>query len=102
MVKIIAERFQHKLIIYWDSKEQALKNPLSTALHTSANTNVSTRTTPTISKDINNDGIIEIPSVATMPAGNKEDTSTICSLTTWNQYQLKTNSFKGILNMIIN
>lgn len=89
-------------IIYWDSKEQALKNPLSTALHTSANTNVSTRTTPTISKDINNDGIIEIPSVATMPAGNKEDTSTICSLTTWNQYQLKTNSFKGILNMIIN
>ncbi len=89
-------------IIYWDSKEQALKNPLSTSLHTSANTNVSTRTTSTISKDINNDGIIEIPSVATMPAGNKEDATTICSLTTWNQYQLKTNSFKGVLNMIIN
>lgn len=89
-------------IIYWDSKEQALKNPLSTLLHTSANTNASTRTSSTISKDINNDGIIEIPSVATMPAGNKEDATTICSLTTWNQYHVKTNSFKGILSMIIN
>lgn len=89
-------------IIYWDNKEQALKNPLSTLLQTSSNTNVTTRTTSTISKDINNDGIIEIPSVATMPAGNKEDATTICSLTTWNQYQLKTNSFKVVLNMVIN
>ncbi len=89
-------------ILYWDSESQSLKNPLNAKESGSNNTNVSTRTASTISKDINNDGIIEIPSVTTMPAGNKEDAATICSLTTWNQYQIKTNSFKGVLNMIIN
>lgn len=89
-------------IIYWDEKEQALKNPLNTQYMSSNNINASIRTTSTISKDINSDGIIEIPSVATMPAGNKEDTATICSLTTWSQYQCSSNMFKGVLNMIIN
>lgn len=89
-------------ILYWDENDQALKNPLNSQFLAANNTNVSTRTTSTMSKDINNDGIIEIPSVATMPAGNKEDTTTICSLTTWNQYQRESNLFKGVLNMIIN
>lgn len=88
-------------IIYWNKESESLNNPLYDPAATDS-TNITTRTSSTISKDINNDGIIEVPSVVTMPAGNKEDATSICSLTTWNQYQIKTNSFKGVLNMIIN
>lgn len=88
-------------IIFWNSENEQLVNPLNVSNKSSENANISIRTSSTICKDINNDGIIEVPSVVTMPSGNKEDTSTICTLTTWNTYQRKTNSFTGVLNMVI-
>lgn len=88
-------------IIFWNSESEQLENPLYIPNKSSANTNISTRISSTICKDINNDGIIEVPSAVTMPSGDKEDAATICTLTTWNTYQRKTNSFSGVLNMVI-
>ncbi len=89
-------------IIFWDSKNEQLVNPLNTAVEgPTNNTNISSRTSSTICKDINDDGIIEVPSVTTMPSGKNEDTATICILTTWNKYKKDTNTFTGVLSMVI-
>lgn len=88
-------------IIFWDTKNECLVNPLNVFDDSSNKTNISARTSSTICKDINNDGIIEIPSIATMPSGNRENAATICIMTTWNTYLKDTNTFTGVLNMVI-
>ena len=88
-------------IIYFDDDKNALVNPLVT-VNNGTTSNVTTRKDIIISRDIDNDGIIEVPVVTQMPASENDDISTICSITSWKQLITKENILGTKLNTIIN
>ena len=67
-------------IVYWDKEEQALVSPLNNTEETV--TAVFGRTLPTISQDINGDGMIEIPSDKLLP-GYSARSEAPMYLTSW-------------------
>lgn len=90
-------------VIYWDKKNKTLVNPLYAVDKNNAQVvNPTTRFTTTISKDINRDGIYEIPTVASMPGSVDENPVSVCSMTTWNIFDREKQSLKGVLNTVIN
>ena len=52
-------------VIYYSQAEQILRNPLNVTDNNGGNQNITLRETVTVCKDVDNDGIMEVPSVYT-------------------------------------
>ena len=89
-------------VIYYDPQAQALKNPLVTVNESGTYTNVTTRKDMITSRDINGDGVIEIPVVTPMPAPTDTDAGEICNMTAWKQISSKDGTLKTKQNTIMN
>lgn len=86
-------------LLYWDKKKKALEAPFydpstKTAKSTARNTSV-------VSKDINDDKIIEIPIVTLMPGYNGTTADEADCLTSWHRYDTETNTFIRVMSMVI-
>lgn len=87
-------------VVYWDKGKQSLAAPLSTL---ESNANPTLRPTSTVSGDIDNDGLVEIPLVTLMPGyNNYSNLDAPCYLTSWNRYNTKDNSWTLASDMVIN
>ncbi len=87
-------------IVYWDRKRKTLEAPFfdsesKTAKSTARNTSV-------VSKDINGDGIINIPIVVPMPGYSGTAADEADNLTDWERYDTDTGTLTRIVSMVIN
>lgn len=89
-------------VLYFDSQKQLLLNPLVLQNENHTTTNSTTRKNATASRDINYDGIIEVPVVAQMSAPSDTDAGSICSITSWKQLNTDDGSLKTELNTVMN
>ena len=88
-------------VIYFNDKENALVNPLVTVNNNTVS-NVTTRKDIIVSRDVDDDGIIEVPVVTQMSASENDDISTICSITSWKQLATEENILETDMNTVIN
>ena len=87
-------------LLYWDPQKKALVSPFyDTASKTVKST---ARTTSVVAKDINGDGIIEIPLVSLMPGYSDNTADEADCLTTWERYDTQNNTFVQVMSMVIN
>lgn len=87
-------------ILYWDKANSILRAPFYNNGNQSAN--LTLRNTTTISQDINNDKIIEIPVSNLMPGcptGSAEDT---CYRIDWQRYDTSTKNFIPVMSTVMN
>lgn len=89
-------------IIYYDQKENTLKEPLLQYGENGKFTNSTNRKDVITSRDIDNDGIIEFPVVTQMSAPANFNGGNICNMTSWKQYSVKSETPETKVNMIIN
>ena len=87
-------------IIYWDEYNKKLMSPLYNLKADIENFSI--RDNNTMSKDINNDGIIEIPSVLPSPGYWDSKSGLLCFYTAWNVFDTISNSYDSVENMFIN
>lgn len=69
-------------VIYYDKGKNELKNPLNEVFDNDV-VNVTTRKTSTNCRDIDNDGIVEIPVIKKINSSYKEENGTLCPYTLW-------------------
>lgn len=69
-------------VVYYDTNKSQLKN----ILYSPKLTNATQRDIPVVCSDVNNDTILEIPTVVKMKSESNEDSVTVASATTWNIY----------------
>ncbi len=89
-------------VLRFDSENQLLLNPLVTQNENGAVVNSTTRKNAATSRDINNDGIVEVPVVTQMSAPRNTDAGSVCSITSWKQIDTSDDSLKTILNTVMN
>ncbi len=89
-------------IIYYDSKRDQLVNPLAGKTDGSGALNPTLRSDAVFSADINNDGVIDVPTVAPMFASAEESGAAVCNMTVWNNYDPVTESFDKLLVPVMN
>ncbi len=89
-------------VIYFDSDEKKLCNPLVTIADNGSVANDTTRKDVITSRDIDEDGIIEVPVVTSMAAPRDVDAGTVCSMTSWRQLHTEDGSLQTKLTSIIN
>lgn len=89
-------------IIYFDKRKNVLVNPLVTLSTEGQQTNVTTRKDSVLSRDVDSDGIIEVPVVTQMPASTDQNASNICSLTSWKQFSAVDSTLVQELSEVIN
>ena len=89
-------------ILYFSQEENQIVNPLLTQADNGVFSNPTTRKDTVISRDADNDGIIEVPVVTQMASSADEDTSAICSLTTWKQLLTADDTLTTKLSTVIN
>lgn len=89
-------------IIYYDKEENSLKEPVVHDNNIGAATNATNRKDVITSRDMDGDGIIEVPVVTQMSAPANFDGGNICSVTAWKQFYKVSNSLETKLNTIIN
>lgn len=89
-------------VLWFDTKKQELCNPLVTVNDAGTLTNVTTRKDVITSRDIDDDGIIEVPVVSQMSAPTDTDASTVCSVTSWRELNTKDGSLNVKLNTVMN
>lgn len=90
-------------IVYWDAGRGVLRAPLYNSNFLDFNYTV--RRTATVSKDIDDDGIIEIPIVSPMVGYSlrvSNDTESPCYITDWRKYDTKTGTFLPVVSMVAN
>lgn len=85
-------------IIYWDSDDNRLRSTYN-ILDGSYSTE---RTTQTVSKDINEDGVLEIPFVRLMEKEKNEPDDIICNEIEWMMYVADSNTFVKTLDTVVN
>lgn len=89
-------------IIYYDKKQNMLVNPLVETLDDDKITNVTNRKDSVTSRDIDGDGIIEVPVVTQMSASPDKDAASVCSLTSWKQISTADKSLQTKMSAVIN
>ncbi len=89
-------------IIYYNPKQNMLVNPLVEITEDGKTSNVTARKDAISSRDIDDDGIIEVPVVTQMAASTDQDASTVCSLTSWKQLSISDDSLQTKMSEIIN
>ncbi len=88
-------------VLYFDTENQQLLNPLVSKNENGSTLNSTTRKSAVTSKDINNDGVVEVPVVTQMSAPPDTDAGSICSITSWKQVNPDDGSLKTILNTVM-
>ena len=89
-------------LIYFDKKTQMLANPLVTTGTNGTVNNVTTRKDVITARDIDTDGITEVPVVSPMPAPPDTDASSVCSMTTWKQLHINDGTLKQKMVTVTN
>ncbi len=90
-------------VIYFDPKLKQLLNPLVSQNGDGTSVmNSTTRKNTVTARDINGDGIVEVPVVSQMPAPPDTDAGSLCSLTSWKQIDLSDGSLKTVINTVMN
>ncbi|WBY63783.1 FG-GAP repeat protein [Thermocaproicibacter melissae] len=87
-------------VIYWDKKQKMLVAPFYDIITKTAKS--TTRNTSVVSRDVNNDKIIEIPFVTLMPGYTTSTTDGADFMTTWHRYDTENNTFVRVMSMVIN
>lgn len=91
-------------VLHYDVKTGKLLTPL-TPLDDSSKTpsvNPTIRKDLITSRDINNDGKIEVPMVSSMFSTPKQNLGDVCNLTAWMQIKIETGQLENKLNTVIN
>ncbi|MCY1713832.1 FG-GAP repeat domain-containing protein [Caproiciproducens galactitolivorans] len=86
-------------MLYWDKTAKALKSPFFDSRTKTANYTV--RNTSVVSKDINNDKIIEVPMVSLMPGYNDQANNDSAYITDWNRYDTQTGALVRVMSMAL-
>lgn len=95
----VANNLSTQLIYY----SNGLKNPLlEISEDTQKPTNTTARTTSTICKDINDDGLIEVPIVSLMDKESSEAVENVSNLITWDNYVIPDKFFSPTLHTVPN
>ena len=89
-------------VIYFDDESGELIDPLVVQNETQTVTNVTTRKDVITSRDIDSDGIIEIPVVSQLPAQPDTAPGAVCSMTSWEQMSVDKNVLKPKYNTVMN
>ncbi len=89
-------------IVYFDDNLQALVNPLLMIADDGTISNETTRRDKTLAKDLDGDGIIEVPVVNQMAAAVDERAANIGSLTAWKQFSVADNTLNTKMETVIN
>ncbi len=89
-------------MVYYDKMADQLINPLSVKNNNDTFTNPTVRTDPVYCRDINSDGVIDIPVVSPMMADVDEAGTNVCNLTSWQNYDAMNRKMKTVLNTVIN
>lgn len=89
-------------IIYYDEELGVLKNPLYVITDDGKISNETTRKDSLISRDIDGDGIIEVPVVNPMSASPDEDVSNICNITSWKKFSSDDETLYTTMNTVVN
>ena len=87
-------------LIYWDEENNRLQNPFYDPNSFSANYMM--RYTSVVSTDINDDGVIEIPIVNTLPGYTVPAPDETCYVTNWHRYDSDENILERKMSMVIN
>lgn len=85
-------------IIYWDSNDSRLRS----TYNISDSSYSTERTTQTVSKDINEDGVLEIPFVRQMKKEKNEPDDIICNEIEWMTYVAESGTFVKMLDTVVN
>ncbi len=89
-------------VIYYDKNVRNLVNPLITETDGGQKKNVTFRKEVITARDINGDGIIEVPVISDMAAPKDVKAGCICSCTSWKQIDTKDGSLTAKMNTIFN
>ena len=89
-------------MIYYDVELDELVNPLMVKSGTDAYTNPTVRTDAVYSRDVNGDGVIDIPVVSQMMAEPDEASANVCSLTSWQNYDAGQRKMKTVMKTVVN
>ena len=89
-------------IIYYDGIKDELIDPLDRASDTGTYINPTIRTEALFSRDIDDDGVIEVPVVSQMNASVDENGANVCSLTAWSNYNPAENKMNTVMNTVMN
>jgi hypothetical protein len=87
-------------VLYWDKEKKTLATPFYDYVSKTAKS--TTRSTSVVSKDVNQDRIIEIPIVTLMPGYTAATADEADYMTTWHRYDTATNTFIRVMSMVIN
>lgn len=85
-------------VIYWDKKDGRIRDSYNMV----EDPTITDRTTQTVSKDINSDGVLEIPTVRAMYKEEHEPSDIICNETEWTVYDVNEQKFIKVLDTVVN
>lgn len=85
-------------IVYWNKADSTLRSSYNPEDSTAS----AERNTQTVSKDINSDGIFEIPLVKPMPKELLEPSDNICNEIEWMAYDAYSGKFIKVLDTVVN
>lgn len=88
-------------LVYWDKSRKMLMAPAYDASKQKVRF-LAERSSTTISKDINNDSIIEIPTVSPMLGYSENDKNQVVYLTRWWRYNPQKEDIDPVWNMVAN
>ena len=89
-------------VIYYDKKEKKLVDPLFTQTDSGVNKNITSRKEVITSRDIDGDGIIEVPVISEMAAPKDIKAGNVCSCTAWKQMNTEDQSLLTRMNTVYN
>ena len=89
-------------MIYYDGINDELTDPLDRVSDTGAYINPTIRTEAVFSRDIDDDGVIEVPVVSQMNASVDENGAYVCNLTAWSNYNAGENKMNTVMNTVMN
>ena len=89
-------------LIYFNKETNMLENPLVSVGSTGTVNNITTRKDVITARDIDSDGITEVPVVSPMPAPPGTEASSVCSMTSWKQLRIKDGSLKQKTSTVTN
>lgn len=85
-------------IVYFNKELSLLRNPL----YKEKTRNITQRSCTIISSDIDEDNIVEIPTVSKLPSSKAEQQDTIADRLVWNNFSIQNEAFSAKANLIAN
>ena len=89
-------------MIYYDSMNDELIDPLDRTSDTGTYINPTIRTEAMFCRDIDDDGVIEVPIVSQMNASVDENGAFVCNLTAWSNYNASESKMNTVMNTVVN